>query len=70
MYVSVFYITRNIFIIFPVFWGIGASWDVLINSPTGVSLLNSYSIIRAILVFLVMLIFSVLIKKLKVNENG
>jgi len=35
MYVSVFYITKNIFSIFPFFWGVGAIWDVLINSEAG-----------------------------------
>lgn len=35
MYVTVFYVTRNLFAIFPFFWGIGAVWDVLVNSEAG-----------------------------------
>lgn len=57
MYCSVFYITRNIFIIFPFFWGVGAIWDVLINSPAGQSLQNATSFIVAIVLLVAMTIF-------------
>ena len=57
MYCSVFYITRNIFIIFPCFWGVGAIWDVLINSPAGQSLQNATSFIVAIVLLVAMTIF-------------
>lgn len=34
MYASIFRITNNILIIFPFFWGVGATWDVLVNFGT------------------------------------
>ena len=48
MYVSVFYITKNIFSIFPFFWGVGAIWDVLINSEAGKQIENIQSFYIAI----------------------
>jgi len=57
MYCSVFYITRNIFIIFPFFWGVGAAWDVLINSAAGQSLQNTTSFVVAIVLLIAMAIF-------------
>ena len=57
MYCSVFYITRNIFIIFPFFWGVGAIWDVLINSPAGQSLQNATSFIVSIVLLIAMTTF-------------
>ena len=41
MYCSVFYITRNMLIIFPFFWGVGALWDVLVSSEAGDEIQNS-----------------------------
>lgn len=35
MYCSVFYITRNLLIIFPFFWAVGALWDVIVSSEAG-----------------------------------
>lgn len=49
MYVTVFYFTRNIFSIFPFFWGVGAIWDVLVNSEAGRQIENEVSFIVAIL---------------------
>lgn len=60
MYCSVFYITRNIFILFPFFWGVGAIWDVLINSTAGQSLQNTTSLIIAIGLLVIMFLFIVL----------
>lgn len=54
MYVTVFYITQNIFSIFPFFWGVGAVWDVLINSEAGSQIKNTKSFIIAILLFIAM----------------
>lgn len=54
MYVTVFYFTRNIFSIFPFFWGVGAIWDVLINSEAGSQIKNINSFIIAILMLSVM----------------
>lgn len=58
LYCSVFYITRNIFILFPLFWGMGAIWDVLINSVEGQSLNNTTTFLVAIGLFVAMLLFA------------
>lgn len=52
MYCSVFYITKNMLIIFPFFWGVGALWDVLVSSEAGDEIKNpvSFSIAIVILV--------------------
>lgn len=55
MYVTVFYFTRNIFSIFPFFWGVGAVWDVLVNSEAGNQLRNRESFIIAVLLLIAML---------------
>lgn len=57
MYCSIFYITRNIFILFPFFWGVGATWDVLINSTAGQSLQNKTSLFVAIGLLVAMCLF-------------
>ena len=59
MYVTVFYFTHNIFSIFPFFWGIGAIWDVLVNSEAGNQLKNKESFIIAILMFIAMIGISI-----------
>jgi len=61
LYCSVFYITRNIFIIFPFFWGVGAVWDVLVDSTAGQSIQNVTSFIVAVGLLIAMLLF-VLVK--------
>ncbi|MBU5439587.1 hypothetical protein KQI42_16350 [Tissierella sp. MSJ-40] len=58
MYISVFYITRNLFIIFPFFWGVGAIWDVLVNSTAGEALLGTTSLIVGIAIILIMVAIS------------
>lgn len=68
LYLSVFYITQNIFIIFPFFWGVGAIWDVLINSKAGSSLLNFDSFLIA-LVLLICMFISTLIISYKIKEK-
>ncbi len=59
MYVTVFYFTKNIFAIFPFFWGVGAVWDVLINSEAGNQIKNFTSFIIAILLLIAMVGISV-----------
>lgn len=54
MYVTVFYFTQNIFVIFPFFWGVGAVWDVLVNSEAGGQIKNRTSFIIAVFMFLAM----------------
>ena len=61
MYVTVFYITHNIFSIFPLFWGVGAIWDVLVNSEAGNQIKNETSFIIAILMFIAMIGISIYI---------
>lgn len=66
MYVAVFYITHNIFIIFPFFWGVGAVWDVLINSDAGRGIENAESFVIAVVLLIGMLIVVPVIKKLNI----
>lgn len=54
MYVTVFYFTRSLFAIFPFFWGVGAVWDVLVNSEAGSEIKNEKSFIIAVFLFLAM----------------
>ena len=61
MYVTVFCFTHNIFSIFPFFWGVGAVWDVLVNSVAGDQIRNETSFIIAILMLIAMIGMSVLI---------
>lgn len=55
MYVTVFYITKNIFCIFPFFWGVGAIWDVLINSEAGKEIENLQSFYIAVIMLIMMI---------------
>lgn len=61
MYVTVFYFTQNIFSIFPFFWGVGAVWDVLVNSEAGSQIKNETSFIIAMLMLIAMAGISVFI---------
>ena len=62
MYVTVFYFTHNIFAVFPFFWGVGAIWDVLVNSEAGNQIKNKTSFIIAILMFIAMIGISIFIR--------
>ena len=55
MYVTVFYFTHNIFSIFPFFWGVGAIWDVLVNSEAGNQIKNETSFAVAMLMLIAMI---------------
>ena len=55
MYVTVFYFTHNIFSIFPFFWGVGAIWDVLVNSEAGNQIKNKTSFAVAMLMLIAMI---------------
>ena len=61
MYVTVFYFTLNIFSIFPFFWGVGAIWDVLVNSEAGNHIKNETSFTIAILMLISMIGISIFI---------
>ncbi|MDE6362900.1 MAG: hypothetical protein K2L86_01320 [Lachnospiraceae bacterium] len=65
MYVSIFYLTHNIFSIFPFFWCVGAFWDVLVNSEAGSQIKNQTSFIIAILIFTAMIGISIIIHSTK-----
>lgn len=56
MYAVVVSITRNLFIIFPFFWGVGALWDVLVSSTSGSGIKN----IESFIVGLVIIVFTVI----------
>ena len=69
MYVTVFYFTRNIFSIFSFFWGVGAVWDVLVNSEAGDQLKNKTTFIIAILMFIAIIGISIYIRCKIKNER-
>lgn len=50
MYCAVFYITKNMLIIFPFFWGVGALWDVLVSSEAGDEIKNPVSFVIALII--------------------
>ena len=56
MYLAIFYITKNILIIFPFFWGVGAIWDVLQNSTAGEQISNAFSFFISLCLFIGMII--------------
>ena len=66
MYCSVYYITQNLLIIFPFFWGVGALWDVIVSSEAGEEIKNleSFAIALAILALSAIWIFVVRRNKL------
>lgn len=57
MYCSVFYIAHNILIIFPLFWGIGALWDVIISSEAGEGIKNFESFVFAVIIWFLIAIW-------------
>lgn len=68
MYASVFRITKNALAIYPFFWGIGATWDVLVSFGAMEQLADAW--IKAYIVFGLMIIFMIyLIRKVK-KEHG
>ena len=69
MYCSVFYITRNMLIIFPFFWGVGALWDVIISSEAGEGIKNIESFVFALIIWLLILGWF-LYRKVRRNTNA
>ena len=57
MYCAVFYITRNMLVIFPFFWGVGALWDVIISSEAGSGIKNVESFVFAMIIWLLIVIW-------------
>ena len=56
LYTAVFYLTKNILVIFPFFWGVGACWDVLVDSQAGERITNINSFLIAICLLIAMVI--------------
>lgn len=72
MYCGVFYITKNMLIIFPFFWGVGALWDVLVSSEAGDEIKNPVSFAIAFVILFVSVIWILFRKRrrsLNVVEN-
>ena len=65
MYCSVYYITQNLLIIFPFFWGVGALWDVIVSSDAGSEIKNAESFIIALVILLLSAIWIFTIKRRK-----
>ncbi|GAH75917.1 unnamed protein product, partial [marine sediment metagenome] len=54
---SVFRITKNVLIIYPFFWGIGATWDVFVNFGVMKQLQGTWTLFKATTVLIFMIIF-------------
>ncbi|MCR5387355.1 MAG: hypothetical protein K6E69_09575 [Treponema sp.] len=65
MYCSVYYITQNLLIIFPFFWGVGALWDVIVSSDAGSEIKNAESFIIALVILLLSAIWIFIFKRRK-----
>ena len=63
MYCTVYYITQNLLIIFPFFWGVGALWDVIVSSEAGEEIKNLESFIIALAVLALSVIWIFISKK-------
>lgn len=69
MYCSVFYITKNMLIVFPFFWGVGALWDVIISSDAGEGIKNIEAFIFAGVIW-ILIIFWFAIRRIRRNKNA
>ncbi len=65
MYCSVYYITQNLLIIFPFFWGVGALWDVIVSSEAGEEIKNLDSFIIALVILALSAIWILIINRRK-----
>lgn len=61
LYATTFFLTGNLLVIFPFFWGVGAVWDVLAQSQAGEQITNATSFGIAICLLLGMGAFSLLL---------
>lgn len=68
MYCGVFYITKNMLIIFPFFWGVGALWDVLVSSEAGDEIKNPVSFAIALIILFASAAW-VLFRKWRTSSN-
>ena len=69
MYCSVFYITKNMLVIFPFFWGVGALWDVLVSSEAGDEIKNPGSFVIALIILAASFLW-ILYRKKRKKENA
>ena len=68
MYCTVFYFTKNMLVIFPFFWGVGALWDVLVSSEAGDEIKNPVSFAIALIILIASAAW-VLFRKWRVSSN-
>ncbi|MEW6406140.1 MAG: hypothetical protein AB1649_30515, partial [Chloroflexota bacterium] len=68
MYMSVFRTTRSLLILYPLFWGVGACWDVLVQYGTAPEQLRwSYALVALGLMALAGIYFYRKAKRRKIN---
>ena len=65
MYCSVFFITQNLLIVFPFFWGVGALWDVIVSSESGDEIKNLESFVIALVILALSLIWVLILNFIK-----
>lgn len=65
MYCSVYYITQNLLIIFPFFWGVGALWDVIVSSEAGEQIKNLESFVIALVILALSAIWIFIVNRRK-----
>ena len=65
MYCSVYYITQNLLIIFPFFWGVGALWDVIVSSEAGEGIKNLESFVIALMILALSAIWIFIVNRRK-----
>ena len=63
MYCAVYYITQNLLIIFPFFWGVGALWDVIVSSEAGDEIKNLESFIIALVILALSVIWIFVVRR-------
>ena len=63
MYCSIYYITQNLLIIFPFFWGVGALWDVIVSSEAGDEIKNLESFIIALVILALSVIWIFVVRR-------
>lgn len=68
MYTAVFYTTRNLAVVFPFFWAVGALWDVLVNSSAGLALRNTTTLIIGLALLAFMAAYTIVLFKLRAKH--
>ncbi len=60
MFMSIFRTTKNILIVYPFFWGVGACWDVLVTFGAMERLEDAW--IKGVVVLILMIIFAIYLR--------